>query len=99
MSNETQERVFYNYQIRVNENNIDLGLFHSSNINNVASGINVKDLTCFEKLADLLMKSAELKTVDFKISSKDILTKIVFIGDIFVDQKPGMIPKLIQRSF
>jgi len=60
--------------------------------------MNVEDSACFDDLADLLVKSAEFKTVDFKISSKDILTKIVFIGEIFVDQKPGMIPKSNQKS-
>ena len=95
MSNVTEERIFYNYQIRVNENNVDLGLFHVNKSVPSESGINIEDATCFEKLTNLLMKSADLKTVDFKISSKDLLTKIIFIGDILVDQIPGLITKFI----
>lgn len=49
------------------------------------SGINVKEKSCYEKLTDLFVSSAELKTVDFTISSDNVLTKILFVGDVYVE--------------
>ena len=85
MNDKTHERVFYNYQIALNEKQIKLALYHSDHPE--LSGFNVENKQCFDSLSDLLEKSSKLKTIDFKISSKNALTKILFIGDIFVSKK------------
>jgi hypothetical protein len=67
----------------MNQQRVELVLYHSPEP--IYSGINVKDQECFNKLTNMLEKSSKLKTVDFEISSKNALTKILFIGDIFIE--------------
>jgi len=93
----TGERIFYNYQIKINNQYIDFRITHESK-NESFTGINIKDRSCFNKLHELLEKSAKLKTVDFTISSENALTKILFIGDLIVDGKSkGLENKIMKR--
>jgi hypothetical protein len=85
LNNETKERIFFNYSITLNNKFIEVALFSSTSTTSLF-GLNISDTKCFNKIAELLEKSSKLKTVDYNINSKSALTKILFIGEILIDQ-------------
>ena len=91
-------RIFYNYQITVQDKSIILSLFGSNNAG--LSGINVEDSMCYQKIVDLFQRSAKKNKVNLNISATKSYARIVFIGELFVNNKSSrlLIEKIVTNA-
>jgi hypothetical protein len=85
----TNERIYYNHQMNINYRSIVLSIYYLNSYDNY--GIHIKDLVCYKRLASLFEKSAKLNKVDLNINAVNSITKIVLIGEAYINNQSGTI--------
>lgn len=85
----TNERIYYNHQMNINYRSIVLSIYYVNSYDNY--GIHIKEVGCYKRLASLFEKSAKLDKVDLNINAVNSITKIVLIGEAYINNQSGII--------